>query len=182
MRYISANPIAIKKPRSNKLPPRFLTAEETSEVLKHAEGETLFPMIATALYTGMRLGELKRMKIEDVDFKRKTITIPVSKSKKFRVVPLHKTLEPILRQPDALPFNLANRRRVFDRVMRLSGLKGQKIGWHTFRHTMASTLIIHGVDIATVSKLLGHQSISTTQIYLHLSPDHLKDSIAKLRF
>lgn len=52
---------------------------------------------------------------------------------------------------------------------------------HTLRHTFASHLIMAGVDLATVSKLLGHKDISTTMIYSHLSPDHLKQAVEKLQ-
>ena len=51
---------------------------------------------------------------------------------------------------------------------------------HTLRHTFASHLVMQGVDLYTVSKLLGHSEIQTTQIYAHLAPDHLRAAITNL--
>lgn len=179
--YLSKNPIqSMALIKIDRLPPRFLSKSEINIVLDNAKGETLQPMIATAVYTGMRLGELLRLQPEDIDFTRKTVTVMISKSKKFRVIPLHPELEKILRSKGAIPFDFTNNRRVFGRIKKKSKLPD--IGWHTFRHTFASQLVMSGVDIVTVSKLLGHADISTTQIYSHLSESHIKESIKKLNF
>jgi site-specific recombinase XerD len=61
-----------------------------------------------------------------------------------------------------------------------AGLEG--VGVHTLRHTFASHLVMAGVDLATVQKLLGHSSITTTMIYAHLAPDHLRAAVEKLSF
>ena len=51
---------------------------------------------------------------------------------------------------------------------------------HDLRHTFASHLVMEGVDLPTVQKLMGHANISTTMIYAHLAPDHLKGAIKRL--
>ena len=53
---------------------------------------------------------------------------------------------------------------------------------HTFRHTFASHLVMNGVDLPTVQKLMGHSNITTTMIYAHLAPEHLKGAVDKLEF
>lgn len=53
---------------------------------------------------------------------------------------------------------------------------------HTLRHTFTSHLVISGVDITTVSKLLGHSSITMTEKYAHLAPNHLRGAVEKLMF
>ena len=53
---------------------------------------------------------------------------------------------------------------------------------HTLRHTFASHLVMSGVDLPTVSKLMGHSDIETTMIYAHLAPEHLADAVNKLSF
>ncbi len=179
--YLSKNPIqSMALIKIDRMPPRFLSKVEVNTVLDNAKDETLHPMIATAVYTGMRLGELLRLQPEDIDFTRKTVTVMISKSKKFRVVPLHPELEKTLKSKGAVPFDFTNNRRVFGRIKKKSKLPN--IGWHTFRHTFASQLVMSGVDIVTVSKLLGHADISTTQIYSHLSESHIRESIKRLNF
>ena len=176
--YIKENPLEkVKLYRIEKSPPKFLDKSEIAKILTAAKGETLCPMIATALYTGMRLGELKRLKKEDVDLKRGIITVMLSKSRKFRTIPIHKDLKDIL-SIAALPFDTSNIRRVFKRIQRNAGVAG--IGWHTFRHTFASHLTMNGVDLVTVGKYLGHADISTTTIYSHLSQSHVNQAIDKL--
>lgn len=175
--YISQSPIEnLKKFKVEKKPPRFLSKSEIKEILE--ESGELRPIVCTAIYTGMRKSELFRLRWEDVDIKKGTITVVKSKSNKFRVIPIHTKLKPVFKNKSSgLCFDTFNIRRSFDKLC-----KGKNIGWHTFRHTFASHLVMNGVDIATVSKLLGHASISTTQIYSHLSDSHIKESIKKLEF
>jgi integrase len=182
-RYISSNPLrGIKKYKTEKLPPRFLNKEEIRNVLVAASSEPIHPMIITAIYTGMRLGELKRLTWGDIDFSRGEIMVRISKSSKFRIIPLHKNLKKELFKikgaPAQLCFNYQNKRRIFKRIKRKAKL--HNIGFHTFRHTFASQLIMAGVDLVTVSKLLGHAGINTTMIYSHLSQEHIKESIKRL--
>jgi len=60
-----------------------------------------------------------------------------------------------------------------------TGLRG---GLHLLRHTYASHLVMAGVDLASVQRLLGHSSITTTMIYAHLSQEHLRQQVAKLEY
>lgn len=187
--YLPENPIkAIKRYRLPINPPRFLTSEEIKRVLKESKKEDLYPAVATALYTGMRRAELFSLDWQDIDFEKGSVTVQnkegfTTKSKKFRSIPLHPTLCGVLRpyrRKEGRCFDYTNQRRVFRRIMRHAGLKG--IGWHSFRHTFASQLCMAGVDIVTVSKLLGHSSIATTMIYAHLTGDHVTDAVRRLKF
>jgi site-specific recombinase XerD len=56
----------------------------------------------------------------------------------------------------------------------------QKVVFHTLRHTYASRLVMSGVDLYTVQKLMGHSTISMTERYSHLAPDHLKKAVKML--
>ena len=64
-----------------------------------------------------------------------------------------------------------------NKILKKVGLRGSL---HTLRHTFASHLVQNGVDLYTVSKLLGHSSINTTEIYAHLSPNSFKSALCKL--
>lgn len=181
--YIQNNPIkTMKTYRVEVKPPRFLSKEEIRIVLDASKDTDLHAIIATAIYTGMRLGELKRLQWSDIDLKRKQITVRIAKSKRFRVLPIHPCLLPILKPLEASGsvFDCVNLRSRFDLFKKY--VKLDDIGWHTFRHTFASHLIISGVDVVAVSKLLGHSDLTTTQVYLHLAEDHIKESVSKLHF
>jgi site-specific recombinase XerD len=56
----------------------------------------------------------------------------------------------------------------------------QNFHWHDLRHTFASRLVMSGVDLYTVSKLMGHQSLAMTQRYAHLATDYLKSAVLAL--
>lgn len=188
-KYLFEDPLkAIKKFKLPQNPPRFLSKNECEKFLKAAEPEDLYPAIATALYTGMRRNELFNLEWKDIDFNRNVVTIRnkegfTTKSKKFRTIPLHDTLKAILRpykRDSGLCFDRTNQRRVFKRIVKNAELKN--IGWHTLRHSFASALVMQNVDLFTVKELLGHASISTTQVYSHLTQGHIKNAIEKLNF
>lgn len=201
-KYLPKNQInGMKKYKSQVLPPKFLSKEQIQAVLKAAKGEVLYNGIVIAIYTGMRLGEIKRLKKEDFDLTKNSVTVHLSKSGRFRVIPIHKDLKKLLAaslgrlKPGQLVFDqIKNKRRVWRRICLRAGcydvtegkqnnkIKTPNIGWHTFRHTFASHLIMAGLDLVTVSKYLGHADIKTTMIYSHLSQDHLQEGIKKLQF
>lgn len=185
--YLPENPVRqIKRYRLPVNPPRFLTKDEIKGVLKEAKKTDLYPCVATAIYTGMRRAELFNLEWPDVGPDSITVSNKdgfTTKSKRFRTIPLHPTLCGILntyRKNTGKCFDVINQRRSFRRIMRKAKLKD--VGWHSLRHTFASHLCMAGVDIVTVSKLLGHSSIATTMIYSHLTGDHIKGAINRLDF
>lgn len=181
-KLIAKNQLAyMQRYKMNTLEPRFLSHDEVKKLLDASlRSKQAGIIIATAIYTGARRGELERMQWSDLDFKEKTISIPLSKSGKFRKIPLHNDLATIL-----LPFKAEGpcfKMRGF-RVL-WDDLKDSleiDLRFHDLRHTHASLLIKSGVDIYTVSKLLGHSQVSTTQIYAHLYQDHVQDAVNKLK-
>lgn len=177
--YLRGNKISrMEQYKVDVLPPNYLKKEEISQILASAKEEILYLPILVAIYTGMRLGEIRRLKWSDFNFENGTITIFQSKAGKFRTIPIHPALN-ILKKDD-LPFNFQNHQRVFKRIRKKANL--EKSGWHTFRHTFITHLILNGVDIATVQKIAGHYSIETTMIYTHVCQDHAKESISKIDF
>lgn len=188
-KYLSRNPISGMKRYKvdHEVIPRFLSKEEIGVVIKAAEGEVLSPAVAVAIYTGMRMGELRRLALDDVSLQNETILVKRSKSGRARGIPIHCNLKKIL-TVDIFPLNFTNHLRVFKRIRRkafklLYDKNGVlDIGWHTFRHTFASHLVMKGVPLATVAELLGHSSIKMTMRYSHLLKDHVKASINKLDF
>jgi integrase len=165
--------------------PRFLTSDDVNTLLSFVEPTVIYLPISIAVFTGMRQGEILRLEWKDIDFNNCVITVNISKTKKFRKIPLHPKLKSIL-----APYSKATG-VIFDSPLRTLEWEFTKVKrlmtnvdsfrFHDLRHTFASLMIKGGADILTVSKLLGHSTISTTQIYAHLYQDHFQDSIKKLQ-
>lgn len=209
-RYLGENPLVrIRMYPAEKKPPVFLSKDEIRALEACARPEIIFPMVMTAVYTGMRYSELLALRREDVDIARESITVHAGKTKKFRAVPLHPELKNILAGlPAGQCFPFPNIRRTWKRVRKNAALqlaasaagkahgrmtpaetraalrdsKLANAGWHTLRHTFASHLVMSGVDLVTVSKLLGHSTIQTTMIYAHLSDAHVAAAVVRLKF
>lgn len=201
--YATTNQLSgMARYKTSKLPPRYFSKDEINAVLAAAQAAGIGDFATTAIYTGMRFSELVRLTWGDIDFTRDEITVRISKSGKFRVIPLHPELKRQLK-PAAGPkasacFSMTGKDGYKPYYHKLAAIIGQaekilskrtkekydfgRIGWHTFRHTFASHLIMSGVDLVTVSKLLGHADIKTTMIYSHLSQEHLRDGVKKLSF
>lgn len=193
--YIEENPCrGIKKPRmiaQNK--PEFLSKEEARKLLDTAKDTRIFPMIATGLYAGLRLGEMARLEWADID--RGVINVRSkeeghTKSHKARTIPIAPALMTILDkerkssghcfwQPEiGYPYDAY--RRELRRVCEQAGVK---CGWHILRKTFGSHLAMAGVDLISISRLLGHSDIQiTVKSYAHLSKDHLAGAVDKLDF
>ncbi len=160
-------------------------------------------MLELFIATGARISELAQLKVHDIDVQQSTARL-FGKGSKERIVPLYRraleaietyleTARPELLalgsenggacQTDRLfisdrgkPMDAAALRRRFDRLARMAGLPSG-ITPHTMRHTFATELLDGGADLRSVQELLGHSSLSTTQIYTHLTPDRLKTAL-----
>lgn len=190
--YLLHNPCrmvrALIEPRK---PPRFLIKEEIDILLKIAKDQDpdLHLMIATAIYTGLRLGELLRLKWGDIDLNKGVLMVRESKSATFRSIPLNSHLADLLSdyygKKDALCFNETNLRKRLENLLEAAIKEANKnnvkvnlagIGWHTFRKTFGSQLAMAGVSIFKISKWLGHTDPKiTVKHYAHLLPEKDKD-------
>ncbi|MCB1060332.1 MAG: tyrosine-type recombinase/integrase [Calditrichaeota bacterium] len=174
---------------------RFLDDAEIQR-LRDAIGENLHlrRVVDFALWTGLRRNEIVNLQWLDIDLNRKTLVVQNkagfrTKSGKSRSVPLNSNLEAMLtdmkttshRQEDRVfPANYWTLGQHFRNVAHTAGLTG--ISLHTLRHTFASHLIMAGADVRSVQELLGHHDLSVTQIYAHLSRDHLANTVEKLKY
>ena len=192
--FMERNPMMrVKKSRETPRM-RFFTADELERLMAAAyemskenisDNQTIFYYILmTAIYSGMRLGEiinLKWMDIRDGNF-----TIQKSKSGIKRKVPVKDELMDILSE---LPtdteyiFPLIRRKsdvitKIWHKVRERAGIKEGR--FHDLRHTFGSNLIKSGVDIVTVKELLGHSDLKMTQIYVHSSLNQKQRAIFNL--
>jgi integrase len=180
---------------------RFLTADEAARLLEAAAGgphrdqwEDFADYVAAYLYTGVRLAELAALTWADITPAGIRVTnlktFGRRRGDKFRVVPIHPDLAPILarrrKQRPALPIPFPQHhpnslRRAIVRAAERAGI-APGVGVHTLRHTFAAHLVSGGVSLYIVSRLLGHSSQETTRIYAHLTPETYGAAVGMLRY
>lgn len=193
-KIIKSNPVALlSSPKKPDRLPDFLTLEEVEKILNIPSEKNWQSLrdkaILELLYsTGIRVGELTSLKIGDIDFFQELIKVK-GKGKKERIVPvgsyaLKALIEYIERRPNkkeknvflnkyGKPLSERSVERIIDKFSKKAGI-GKKITPHTFRHTFATHMLDRGADLRTVQELLGHERITTTQIYTHLTVEKLK--------
>lgn len=196
---LTFNPFAtIRAPKQAARLPNFLYIEEMESLLSIPDTSTVLGRrdraILEILYaSGMRVSELMNLNMDDVDFEH-GIALVMGKGARERYVPLgdHAVAalneylansRHVLQKDDkeqALFLNyrgtrLSDRsvRRIIDQAMERMA-EPRRISPHTLRHSFATHLLEAGADMRTVQELLGHQNISSTQIYTHITRDHLQ--------
>jgi site-specific recombinase XerD len=194
---ISASPAT--KVKLNRVPRnthmRFLDEAEIQR-LRDAIGDDkqLRSVVDFALWTGLRRNEIINLQWSDIDLHRNVLIVRNkegfrTKSGKSRSIPLNAQLVVMLtgmktagsRPTDRVfPINYWTVGQHFRRAARVAGLG--EITLHTLRHSFASHLIMAGADIRSVQELLGHHDLTVTQIYSHLSGDHLANTVEKLKY
>ena len=174
---------------------RFLTEEECRALLAHSSPEDR-PIFFVLLNTGMRRAEVANLEWSDINLKNQTLKI---QRKSFwlpktgeREIPLNDQVLLVLnRLPRRGNFVFTDRKgekidpdRLRVRLVSTALRAGipNLTELHALRHTFASHLLMNGVDIPSVQKLMGHQSVETTMIYTHQTTDHLRSAVAKLQF
>ena len=180
--------------------PRFLTKDECKRFLDSCP-KYLYPVYFTFLSTGMRKAELEYLTWADVDFDRKVIYVRAKETWNpktgERQIPMNKELIKVLAKLKKSEGKVRGKDYVFEithysnshNMLRNELIKIAKAAEienltkvHTLRHTFASHLVMQGVDLPSVSKLMGHTDIETTMIYAHLAPEHLAAAVNKLSF
>jgi len=174
--------------REDKLP-SFLSEDEVKRLERAAEGmiDPRYPAMITLMARGgLRLSEVASLRVRDIDLREGIITIRSGKGRKDRVIPIprgsKRHLQVILRflkSDDPLfPWSTRTINRVVKRLAEKAGI-GKNISPHTLRHTAATRMLKKGVNIRAVQKILGHKSLTTTQGYIHLTIDDLKEEIKR---
>lgn len=193
--FITSNPaILISSPKTPEKLPEFLSIEEIEKILNIPAGKNWISLrdkaILELLYsTGIRVGELVSLEIGDVNFIEEVIKVR-GKGKKERIVPVGKPalnalIDYIEKRPNkkekkvflnkyGKPLTERSVERIIEKYRKLSGID-KKITPHTFRHSFATHMLDRGADLRIVQELLGHERITTTQIYTHLTVEKLKE-------
>jgi integrase/recombinase XerC len=203
--YLGSNPVApIRTPKQEKRLPKFLDIEQIEKLFSNCNTTTLLGArdraILEMLYsTGIRVSELVALNIADIDLGTSVIRVR-GKGKRERVIPIgpgavkavihyldlrRGILQTAKHDPDALFINkhgqrLSTRsvRRKLDKYLLEAGLD-LSVSPHTLRHSFATHMLQRGADLRSVQEMLGHQSLSTTQIYTHLTDENVRKEYEK---
>lgn len=167
---------------------RYLSKEECQALINTCQGNTK-AIVITALNTGMRKGEILNLRWDNVDLKHGFILLDQDQTKNSerKELPINDTLRGVLqgitRRLD-IPYvfydsitgkHCKDVKRSFKTALRRAGIRD--FHFHDLRHTFASHLVMAGVDITTVSRLLGHKSLTMTLRYAHLAPSHMAKAV-----
>ena len=168
--------LRIKMVKVNNKREVFLTVEQVHQIADSCQPETQAAIWA-ALLTGARRGELFKIKAEHIG--EDAIVIPAShtKTNSARVVPIIPALRPWLKH-FPLKITVEGLKSNWQRARVRAGM--EHVNFHDLRHSCASIMLSLGVDLYTISKILGHSTIQTTQRYSHLQVDAQRMALGKL--
>lgn len=175
--------------KSKKLPD-VLSQDEVSMILGSVENLKHRAILNLVYSSGLRVSEVSSLKIADIDSKLMRIHIRDAKGGKDRYTILSEKALILLREyyrsyrPKEYlfdgagaeadkPISVRSVQKIFEKAVIKAGIKKQ-VGIHGLRHGFAVSLLESGVDIRIIQELLGHSNISTTQVYLHISQEHLR--------
>ena len=199
--YREQNPMElIESPKTGRKLPDIISTEEVDRIIRaidlgKAEGERNRAIIETLYGCGLRVSELTELKMSDLFFDEGFIKI-TGKGNKQRFVPISEyTIKYITLYKDEVRPHQAikdeysdtlflNRRgrqltraMIFTIVRKLTKEAGisKKVSPHTFRHSFATHLLENGADLRAIQQMLGHESITTTEVYVHVDRSHLRE-------
>ena len=201
--YITNDPtMLIENPKIGLKLPEVLSVDEIELIissidLSNKQGERNRAILETLYSCGLRVTELINLKISNINFKEGYIKV-IGKGDKERLTPIGSNAlkyisiyvnevrihQKISKNQEDFVF-LNNRGSKLSRVMIFTLIKKivdkvgikKKVSPHTFRHSFATHLIEGGADLRAVQEMLGHESITTTEIYTHLDRDYLRSNI-----
>jgi integrase/recombinase XerD len=201
--YRETNPTdLIETPKIGLKLPDTLSEEEINNLisaidLSHPQGERNRTILETMYSCGLRVSEIINLKISDLFFEEGFIRV-LGKGNKQRFAPIHHTTQKYIQLYINTIRNKITTKKGFEDILFLNrrgkGLTRQmifiilkdlaitielnkKISPHTLRHSFATHLLKNGADLRAIQQILGHESITTTEIYIHLDKSYLKEVV-----
>lgn len=206
-KILKDNPTAnILTPKQEKPLPKFLTPQQIRQLVERAQnhkslsGKRIGVMIQLMFATGLRVSELVALPENAINYNKHQLSV-YGKGSKERLIPISQSaIEAILdytnktrdnfiakgkKSPWLFPSKTATdghitRDAFFKELKKLAaecGFDTRLISPHTLRHSFATNLINHQADLRSVQKMLGHESVATTEIYTHITSQRLMDTV-----
>lgn len=198
---VATNPCRkVSAPKSGERLPEYLTPEEC-EALLQATGDQYYDSLATRdraaltilIYTGLRRHELIGIELADIDLEEGTLRVRRGKGDRSRLLPLVEEARQAIREwldcrprvghdrlltgRDGRPLGVHGLNLLFRRAVTKAGLARKGVTLHTLRHSFATMLLHRQVDLISLQRLLGHASIESTAIYLHVDMTRLREAV-----
>ena len=169
--------------------PVVMSDEEVLRLLEAASSLRDRALLEAAYATGMRLGEVTRLLITDIDSQRMVVRVEQGKGRKDRYVMLSQSLLETLRaywraskpkvylfpgEGGKKPSCVSAAQKAFGKARERAGIK-KRVSFHTLRHSFATHLLEDGANVRKIQTLLGHRSLQTTERYTHVTEDYLHE-------
>lgn len=156
-----------------------LTQDEANRLANACNGHKEKLVVWTLLDTGLRVSELAKLSKNNIDWQGHRITIygkggPYGSKTKRRVLPLTSRIQPLIEGHFSLHETLGLSARTIQRLLKRVANRAQisrTVTPHVLRHTFSVTAIQKGISLPALQRLLGHDRLTTTEIYLNLSPE-----------
>ena len=200
--HVNSNPVTVvKTPKQEKKLPQFLEYEDVKRLLDTPPTDNWLgardrAILETLYSTGLRVSELVALNMDDIDFLGEVVHVR-GKGKKERITPIGTSalqaiqhymefrnkraqsngdfdMRVLFVNKHGQRLSTRSVRRKMDKYLKIAGLD-PAISPHTLRHSFATHMLNNGADLRSVQELLGHQSLSTTQVYTHLTTRKIKD-------
>lgn len=171
--------------KKEKTLPEILNEEEVKRLINAPRSPKHQLILAIAYSAGLRVSEVVKVQLSDIDMERSVIQIKQSKGRKDRIVVLSSRLKTEITNflhnrkaeskwlfPTAMNssrhLSIRTAEKVFENAKKDCGIQ-KKVSFHSLRHAFATHLLEKGIDIRVIQTLLGHESVRTTQIYTHIT-------------
>lgn len=174
--------------KKNKQLPIVLSVDEIQRMFNVCENKKYKVILALLYSCSLRVSELINLKWKDIDRSRMIINIIQAKGNKDRQVGLNDTLIRLLTeyyhqykskiyvlngQNDSLQYSERSVGEVVKQLATKAGIDNKRVYTHLLRHTSATHMVEQGIDINLIQKWLGHNNVKTTNVYLHISHNHI---------
>ncbi len=183
----------LERPRREYKLPQFLTREEVIKIFQTLGNLKHRAMISLVYACGLRLGEVLRIRLTDIDPAQRLLLIRQSKGNKDRVVPLPESMLMLLNdyalaykpkiylfegQINSQRYSERSIQQVFKRAVQNSGIRKRDASLHWLRHSYATHLLEMGTNLRDLQALLGHKNLKTTEGYTHISSTNYRHIVS----